>query len=323
MRLVTIEDFRDIYLKAIQRGVSYLFSKVTFNRYARTKSAFNNTNISSANWWIIPEIHQRWNQLITGSPSVGYEEFVSKSILAGSEPVKLLSIGAGVCNHEILLAQLNPHWEISCVDFADAPLEKARKRAAELQLTNIQFTVANIYEYPFPESYYDVVMFHQALHHFSDISRFIPEKVMKLLAPHGKLMMHEYVGPNRLQFPRHQLKAIGECLSLVDRKYRTMFKSNLVKSSFHGSGMLRMIVSDPSECVDSEHILPTVHTYFEVVYERCFGGNILMCALKDIAHHFVEMDADKKRTLQGMFDFEDSYIQQYPSDFVFGVYQKK
>jgi hypothetical protein len=84
-----------------------------------------------------------------------------------------------------------------------------------------------------------------------------------------------------------------------------------------------MIVADPSECVDSESILPALRANFELMEEKPYGGNLLMSILKDIAHHFTD-DEDQiaQDTLQQLFDLEDLYLQKHPSDFVFGIYQK-
>jgi len=48
-----------------------------------------------------------------------------------------------------------------------------------------------------------------------------------------------------------------------------------------------------------------------------------MHVLKDISHHFLDMDSERKYILNSLFDFEDEYLQNQPSDFVFGIYQLK
>ena len=39
MKLITIDDYIDIYSKSKQRGIDYLLSKLTFSQMSRTKSA--------------------------------------------------------------------------------------------------------------------------------------------------------------------------------------------------------------------------------------------------------------------------------------------
>lgn len=321
MRIVTIEDIKDVYIKAGQRGTDFILSKFTLAEDKRTKSSFNDLHIESSNWWIIPRVRERWNHLITGDGKVTYEAYISEKYNDG-RPVKMLSIGSGVCSHELKLAQLNPNWEITCLDFSEKLLQSAEKTADEEALTNIDFLVKDIYKYNFPSEHYDMILFHSSLHHFKDMTSLV-QKVHKALVPGGKLIINEYVGPNRLQYGREQLKAINECLNLIDRDYKKIYKANLHKNKYYGSGILRMIISDPSECVESEKILPTVHRYFETVEERGFGGNLLMAALKDISHHFVEPDERKEICLRKIFDCEDEYLKHHQSDFVFGIYEKQ
>jgi ubiquinone/menaquinone biosynthesis C-methylase UbiE len=323
MRLITLEDLRDLYLKLAQRGFSFILSKVTLNSVKRTKSSFNETNIDSANWWKIPEIRSRWNLLITGSPDMTYEEFISKGIFKDSEALKMVSIGSGVCSHELKIAELNSHWDILCVDFSDNLLDKARKTAKEKNLQNINFVAENIYNYQLPDDYYDIVFFNSSLHHFNHIESFIADKGVRKLNGNGMLIMHEYVGPNRMQYKKDQLIAINDCLKLLDIKYRSMYKSRLKKNRYYGSGLIRMIVSDPTECVDSESILPTIYKNFDVILEKPLGGNILMSVLKDVAHHFVNIDSENIKCLNRIIKFEDEYLVNNSSDFIFGIYQKK
>jgi hypothetical protein len=80
-----------------------------------------------------------------------------------------------------------------------------------------------------------------------------------------------------------------------------------------------MWISDPSECVDSESILPVLQKNFKTLELKNLGGNILMPVLKHIAHHFTNQNADELRKLM---DMEDRYLKDHPSDFVFGVFQK-
>lgn len=321
MRLFTLEDSRDIYLKWVQRGGKFLFSKFTFSGTKRTKSSFNDATIQSANYWIIPAVRKRWNKLITGDENLGYEAYVSDKYLKNIDG-KMLSIGSGSCTKELAFARLNPHWEITCIDFSDKLLQIGEKIAVAENLTNIRFIAKDILQYNLPSNFYNVVLFNSSLHHFYHIEKFIV-KINNALLPNGKLIINEYVGANRLQYSHQQLNAINKCLQIIDKPYRKMFLSSIYKNKYYGSGLIRMIISDPSECVHSQDIIPVIHQYFSVLEEKAVGGNLLMPVLKDIAHHFVELNEQKERILTDVFKYEDQYLTQHKSDFVFGVYEKK
>ena len=146
---------------------------------------------------------------------------------------------------------------------------------------------------------------------------------MQILKPNGLLIINEYVGPSRLQFPKHQIKAINKALMLIPKPYRKRYKLNIYKNKIYGPGWLRMLLADPSECIDSEHIMPSIHQNYDTVYEAKYGGNILQLVLKDISHHFMDLNEEKKATLKRLFSFEDGYLKNHKSDFIFGIYKPK
>lgn len=321
-RLITLEDFIDVYTKIKLRGLPFILSKFNLNKIKRTKSAFNELNINSAHSWVIPKLHERWNQLITGNPKAGFKELII-DFLEQKQDIKMLSLGSGNCFHELEFATHSNFKEIVCMDISDTLIKNAKATAKEKNLTNITFKVQDAYRFNFPENYFDVVFFHASLHHFKNIEEFLKTKVKPILKSNGYLIINEYVGANRLQYPKHQIKAINDCLKLIPKKFKKRFKLSLYKNKYYGSGVIRMIIADPSECVDSEKIMPTIHDLFTPVYERDFGGNILIPALKDLGHHFVTIDDEKEKILEQLFKFEDAYLKEHKSDYVFGIYKKE
>lgn len=257
--------------------------------------------------------------MITGNENMNYEYYVSQKY-SRMKNVKMLSIGSGVCSHELEFAKLNPDWEITCIDFSEKLLQQAESMARQNGLTNIHFLARDIYKHTLPTHHYDIVLFHASLHHFKNLEKFLV-KVHDCLVVSGKLIINEYVGVNRLQFGKKQLKEINHCLALIDKKYRKMYKSSIYKNRYYGPGVLRMIISDPSECIESEKILPVIYSKFKVVEEKGYGGNLIMAALKDISHHFIELDDNKKKVLDRIFDYEDKYLENHQSDMVFGIYE--
>ncbi len=321
-RFLTVDDFLDAFLKSKQRGLPFLVSKFTFSKKNRTVSAFNKTADLSSNWWIIPYVTQRWNLLITGNKSVNYKDFLVQEILKNKKELTLLSLGTGTCNNEIELAKHKVFSKITCVDLSEYRLSQAKKKAVEEGISKLEFICSDIEDYHFPENHFDVVLFNSSLHHFKNVEKLLSTKIKRCLKDSGILVINEYVGPTRLQFPKSQLKEINVALKLIPKKYRRRYKTTLTKNFFTGSGLLRMILADPSECIDSNSIMPAIHTHFKPVVEKPYGGNIIMNVLKDISHHFVELNDEKRNILDKLFLFEDEYLQKNESDFIFGVYQK-
>ena len=324
MKLITLDDFIDTYFKAIQRGSKFFFSKFTFNKEERTKSAFDNTAFISSNFWSIPKVIERWNLLISGDKNVGYIQFLTDDFLKDKTNLRLLSLGSGICNPEIELAKNNTIFkEVVCLDIADNLLQKAAKKAAKNGVTNIKFIAKNIDDFEFKENDFDVIFFKASLHHFDKIDSLLSGSIQKVLKPDGLLIINEFVGATRHQFSKTQITAINEALKSIPKKFRTRFKSKQHKNKYRGVGVLRMIMADPSECVDSESIMPSIHKHYTTLVERPYGNNLLMSTLRDISHHFYELDTEKEQVLNNLFALEDKYLKENQSDFVFGIYQNK
>ena len=79
MRIATFDDFIDLYTKAKQRGIDFVLSKLTFRKSSRTKTAFNQQEIVHSNWWIVPMVRKRWNNLVTGDDDLMYEDYLMTS----------------------------------------------------------------------------------------------------------------------------------------------------------------------------------------------------------------------------------------------------
>lgn len=322
MRLITVDDLLDTYSKISQRGYSFFFSKFTLNKHSRSISAFDETYQETSNWWIIPALQKRWNLMISGDENLEYKDYFMQKHFADKFDLKLLSLGSGACAHEIELAHYPNFSEVTCMDINKSNLELGESIAKQKNLDNMKFLCEDVNSYNLPEDYYDIVIFNDALHHFENINTFLKTKVKKCLNENGRLIIHEFVGAKRMQFPKKQIEAINQAIKLIDKKYRKRHKTNFYKNHYSGPGIIRMIMADPSECVDSSSILPSIHEHFKTVEEKNYGGNILMGGLKEISHHFVELDQRKKAILNSLFEFEDNYIKENQSDYVFGIYKK-
>lgn len=321
-RYITFDDIIDTYSRLNQRGSQFLLSKLTLNQKERTKSAFDPTAIHSSNWWMIPMVKKRWNQKINGKSDQNYRQFMMQDIFSTEKDLKLLSLGSGACGHELELAAYSHFSEITCVDLAQNRLDEAKEEAKKKQLSNLKFICTDIDKFEFLNEYYDIVLFNSSLHHFENVDQLLSKKIKPCLKKEGHLVINEFVGASRLQFPKNQIHAIREAINIIDKPYRKRFKTNWSKNTFYGSGIIRMILADPSECIDSSSIIPALHKHFNVKIEKELGGNILMNVLKDIAHHFIHPNERQREILNELFKYEDEYLKNNSSDFVFGIYQK-
>lgn len=324
MKFITLDDFIDTYFKIIQRGSGFFFSKFTFNKEKRTKSAFDNTSFISSYCWSIPKVLERWNLLISGDKSINYIDFLTQDFLKNKSNLRLLSLGSGICNREIELAAHSSIFkEIICVDIAENLLKIAKDSAEKKGIKNIKFININIEDFEFKKNDFDIVFFKSSLHHFNKIENLLSGKIKQTLKPKGFLIINEFVGATRHQFSKNQINYINKAIGLIPKKFRTRFKSKFYKNKYRGVGILRMIIADPSECIDSSSIMPSIHKHFKTIVEKPYGGNLLMSALRDISHHFYTLNKEKEDVLNNLFLLEDRYLENNPSDFMFGVYENK
>ncbi|MEI6594959.1 MAG: class I SAM-dependent methyltransferase [Bacteroidota bacterium] len=319
--MITRGDIIETYFKMKQRGIEYLFSKFTFQKNIRIKNTFNQVNIESSNYWIIPEIKEHWNKIISGNPNQEYADYIVKKYYENKTNLKMLSLGCGAGSHEIKFAKHSNFSEITGIDLAPKLIEEANKNAKQNHLSNLHYTVADIDNSHFEDNNFDVILFHSSLHHFKNLDTLLGKTIKKCLKKDGLLIIHEYVGPNRIQWTNEQLNEVNKILTTIPLIYKERYKLNAVKSKAYRSGKLRMIISDPSEAVESSEIIPTIHKYYSTEEEKSLGGNLLMPLFKDIAHHFIDGSDETKRILQLVFDKEETFIKTHTSDFVFGVYR--
>lgn len=313
------DDFIELWIKIQQRGLRFIMSKASLFPQNRTISSFQ-YQFDHANWWIIPAIKERQNAIISGNSHTDYETYISAKYFKNDQNHTLVSLGCGVGSHEIKLARLNPLIQITGYDISKELISHAQRLAEEEGLQHIEFKSEDVYKINFKNESVDYFLFHASLHHFRELEEFISHKIYPALKKGGLIIIHEFVGPNRMNFPKEQIDYCNYSLRhIISPANRRILHTPLFKNRCYRLGKLRMWISDPSECVDSESILPVLQKNFRTLELKNLGGNILMPVLKHIAHHFTSQNLDE---LRKVMDMEDRYLKDHPSDFVFGVFQK-
>lgn len=313
-------DFTELWIKFRQRGAPFILSKLNPSEKQRTISAFE-PEFQHANWWIVPGIKKRQNAMITGNENELYESFISRNWINADKKAILISPGCGSGGHEMELARLNPNLTVFGYDISPELIQQAQEKAQNAGVNNIQFRIADIYQEKIVPESIDYFLFHASLHHFRDIKILLKDKIIPALKPGGMLFLNEFTGPNRMQYPEAQIRFCNQVLQeIIPVAQRKILGTNLIKNEVYRQGKLRMILSDPSECVDSSSIIPELRQQMQVIEEKPIGGNILMPVLKHIAHHFVDGQSE---ILNKLFQAEDAYLKSHDSDFMFGVYRRK
>lgn len=320
--LISIGDFLDVYYKVKQKGVKQLLSLFKLSNNNRVAEKWNNHQQSS-DYWIIPQLQQHWNTLISGNSEETYEFYVTKNYLANKNNLSLLSIGCGEGLHERHFAQSGQFSKVIGVDISPKRIEKAQQLANEEKLP-IDYIAGDFHSMNLPKSSFDVILFDSSLHHFSNIDAFLQKEILPLMKDDCILVINEYCGPNRLQWTKAQLNYANELLREIPKKYKVLVDGRSIKRKVYRPGLLRMFLVDPSEAPDSANLQKALYTHFSILEEKRIGNNILHILLKGIAHHFVQTDSEKTALLSDLIAKDKEFVTKLgKSDSIFGVYQKK
>ena len=321
-RLITSDDLIESYAKILQKGPQLFLRKLNISGKARTISTFQYSENTSSNYWNIPEVKHRWNLKITGNKEVSYEQYVLNNYLNGKSGLTMLSPGSGISSHEMQFASSGCFREITCMDISYSMMRKAKALAMENDFHTMKFITGDFQSAKLPDNYYDVILFHSSLHHFRNLHTLLPG-LNNSLKKDGIIIINEYAGPRRIIYNRQQLQAINSVLQTIPPSYRRRLKSGILKKQVTGPGYLRMLITDPSEAIESDIIRPLMHKHYKPLEEKDLGGNIIMLLFKDIAHNFTDGSKETKEIIERIFKAEDEYLKKYRSDFIFGVYKKK
>ena len=325
MKLLTIGDIIDTYIHIKQKGINSVLYRVKLNKIKRIVNNWNE-NKTITGFWHIPLIMEHWNKIITDDSNVNYVEYICKKYLSQNKEYSLLSVGSGTGFYEREFAnqrlQTNGWFsKIIGIELSESRVKEARRLATENNL-NIKYINQNFYNINFNNEKFDIILFNSSLHHFENIEIFLSKYIKPLLNQNGFLVICEYVGCNRVHIPNFQLKEVNKTLQILPEKYRKYANVSNYKNKVYSPGYIRMKLNDPSEAVDSESILPSIHKHFSVLEEKSLGCNLLMPLMRGIAYNFINDNIETQQILQSLIETDINFTKEnIISDFVFGVYK--
>lgn len=216
-----------------------------------------------ASWLSELSVRLYVNRLIDpGQPGWPLDWFARN--LGGRRFRRALSIGCGTgaLERDLVLRDLCRHVDAFDGSLASLALARAESRRQGMD-GRIRYFAADFNRAVLPAGAYDLVLFHQSLHHVAALERLFRE-VMGTLAPDGLLYLDEYVGPSRDGWDRKALRSVDEVYRTIPRTARR-----------HDSVPPPVQADDPSEAVRSGEILPCLRVGFRTLERRDYGGNVL------------------------------------------------
>ena len=260
-------------------------------------------------WWMHPAILRHCNGLVCGAPLdgpwAGLE--VRMRELAGGHPLaRGVSVGCGSASKELGLLERGivgsfDLYEISAERVAIG-MEAARQQGVA---DRVRFHARDAFT-PVPGEQgepYDLVYWNNALHHMHDVRQALAWSRDRL-RPGGLLVVDDYVGATRFQWPDVQLDIASRVRRALPERLRRDPErpDRLLPDRITRPDLAEMIAVDPSEAADSGSIIPALREMFPGVHVIATGGVVYNLALKDAIANFD--DTRDAALLQDLLEFD-------------------
>ena len=252
-------------------------------------------------WTASPTVRRYLHELVSGHPECDWVTYVEwKHLPEAVDRALVLGCGSGWL--ERALAERGRFRSIVAFDFAAETVERARATAEKAGLDSIEYRVIDLEHEPL-DGPYGAIFANDVLHHITDLEG-IYERIHSALAPGGKFLFSEYVGPNRFQYT-------DDRMDLVNRYFR-LIPDNLRRSHVTGEILWRrerlsaqqVATEDPTEAVRSEDVLPLALARFQVESVYRYGGGLLNPLLFGIVPNFDEARPEDCRLMKTLCDAE-------------------
>lgn len=239
------------------------------------------------------------NRRVSGDPGVYPLDYLYVS--SGMARFRrALSLGCGTGRLERAIARLGIAAQIDAIDGSPVSINIARQKASEEGLPHIHYRVADLNRVKLPRCFYDVVVFHQSLHHVSSVEKLL-ERVLASLRPNGLLFLDEWTGPSRFDWNEAKLARANALFAAVPACWR---KWTELRNPIE--------VNDPSEAVRSSAILPAVHRLFSILSERPYGGHLVSVLLPQLERALIPAPA-LDELISKWLAIEDADLERTPS----------
>ena len=294
--------------KLLHSGLLRRINPFALSEKARVKARWNPPDTAVRHWYQIPLVISRVNRRVSGDSRANFHDFVCSRYFNDGKKRRALSLGCGSGDRELEWARRGVFYQILGLDLSPHRIARANSRAAEENFAaSVKFEVNDVNSLNDYAERFDVVLFEHSLHHFTGVGMIL-EKVKRLLAPGGLLIVDEFVGPRRFQWTPAQLALADGLLLSIPEQYRRFVGSNRTKNRNLRAGTALMWLNDPSEAVESDAIAPELERQYAVLARRNYGGTICQLLFQDIAHHFGVDDGTNFVAANRVLDAEEDLI---------------
>ncbi len=215
----------------------------------------------SGYWNDLARVQAYLNRRATGDPAVSWSAHLATSTGRTFAKALVLNCGNGWVERGLVTAGLVK--EAVGVDYAEDLLVSAREEAAKAGLP-LRYHQLDTNSAAWPEDGFDLVINHAAGHHVAYVDR-VFRSIAELLPEDGLFVSYDYLGAHRNQYPTAQWEAAWQ----ANEALPAAFRHQLVYPH-----LPTMLVSDPTEAIHAELIMPVMRRYFEIEHFRALGGGV-------------------------------------------------
>ncbi len=253
-------------------------------------------------WTASPTIRRYLHRLVSGQSDCDWLTWVEWKHLPPSVDRGLV-LGCGSGWLERALVARGRFRSITACDFAPGTVDRARRLASENGIESIDYRVLDL-EHETLGGPYGAIVANDVLHHITDLEG-VAARIHDALAPAGKLVFNEYVGPNRFQYTSERIDLINRYFRLLPDELRRVDQGRHLLWRRDRQPAAQVIRDDPTEAVRSEDVLPVFRAAFDVEKEYPYGGGLLNPLLFEVITNFREDDAAHVRLLEALCAAEE------------------
>jgi SAM-dependent methyltransferase len=257
--------------------------------------ASRRAGVGRTRWWQHEPIVRHINRTICGRPVAGVAGGDIELIRSRSGERRLnaaISIGCGNGTKELSLLETGVVGSFELFEISDVRIHEGLRLAEAKGLSSrVSFRQRSIdFASPHP-SCYDLVYWNNALHHMLDVDAALRWS-RQVLAPGGLLYVNDFVGPTRMQFPDEMLEIASRARqALPERLLRNpAAEGQLLPREVRRPDPRELAARDPTECADSDDILPAINRHFPEAEVKLTGGVIYHLALNDVLANFRDLE---------------------------------
>ena len=242
------------------------------------------SHLESLVWTASPVVRRYLHALVSGDPACDWLTWAEHAHLsAGLDRALVLGCGSGWLERAI--AGRGRFRSIVACDFAAETISRARQAAEAEGVGGIEYHVLDLENEALPEGPFDAVFANDVLHHIKGLEP-LYTRIHSVLAPRGRLIFNEYVGPNRFQYSDERMALVNRYLRVLPDRLRWDPLTGKLLWKRERADVDQLVWDDPTEAVRSEDVMPLARRFFRPEKEYLYGGGLLNPLLFGIVTNF-------------------------------------